>query len=190
MIFAKRFSVHRGGDHAFDRIRVGVLTFTLAASVTGAWGQGSLSTQDRARITDPAGLASGNSSAAPSCQVSPERPYLGFDLRFHADYRAAVPVKMLAGAGGSLEIALRVTAGSPGDPVYLVQQVGVPDFPPGANGMGWLAGGFDVGPGRYQVDWMMRDTVGRTCAAHWDVSVKLGPRERNVALTLGQNAVA
>jgi hypothetical protein len=51
-------------------------------------------------------------------------------LRFHADYRIAIPIKMLAGAGGSLEIALRVTAGSHGEPVYLMQQVRVPNFPP------------------------------------------------------------
>ena len=111
-------------------------------------------------------------------------------MRFHADYRVAIPIKMLAGAGGTLEIALRVTAGSHGEPVYLMQQVGVPNLPPGATGMGWLAGGFDVGPGRYHVDWMIRDIVGRTCTAHWDLNVKLGPRERNVALTLPENSIA
>jgi hypothetical protein len=190
MSFAKRLSVHRGGDRCVDGATVCVLAFALAASVTGVWAQGSLRIHDRPRIADPAGLVSGNSSAVLSCQVAPERPYLGFDLRFHADYRAAVPIKMLAAAGGSLEIALRVTAGSHAEPVYLMQQIRVPNFPPGANGMGWLAGGLDVGPGRYHVDWMMRDTVGRTCMAHWEVSVKLGPRERNVVLALRENSIA
>ena len=56
--------------------------------------------------------------------------------------------------------------------------------------MGWLAGGFDLGPGRYQVDWTMHDSGGRGCSAHWNLDVKLAARERKVALTLRENAVA
>jgi hypothetical protein len=67
MVFAKHFSVRRGGNRFFDTAGVGVLVLTLAVSVTGAWGQRSLGTQDRLWIADPAGLVSGNSSAVWSC---------------------------------------------------------------------------------------------------------------------------
>ena len=186
----KWFLVQCGRNCFFDRFRVGVWTLILVASLTSAWGQLALSSQTHLQTADPPDLARGYSPAALSCQVSPGRPYLGFDLRFHAGYRAALPIKMLAEAGESLDIALRVKPTSHGDPVYLVQRVSVPHFPPEANGMGWLAGGFEVGPGRYQVEWMMRDTVGRACTARWDLNVRPGWRERNVPLSLRENTVA
>jgi hypothetical protein len=122
--------------------------------------------------------------------VESEKPYLGFDLRFHANYRVTLPISMLADAGKSLDILIRVTAGSHELPVYLMESITVPHFPPEAKGLGWLAGGFDVGPGRYQVDWMMHDGVGRACGAHWDLDVKPRGRERNVTFTLAESTVA
>jgi hypothetical protein len=56
--------------------------------------------------------------------------------------------------------------------------------------MGLFAGGFDLGRGQYQVDWMMRDLGGRVCSSHWELEAKLGSRERNVPLTLGDDAIA
>lgn len=97
---------------------------------------------------------------------------------------------MLADAGGWVEEVIRVTPASHEKPVYLVERVAVPNFPPEANGLGWLSGGFDLGPGRYQVDWMMHDSGGRGCSARWNLNVKLAARERNVALTLRENTVA
>jgi hypothetical protein len=37
---------------------------------------------------------------------------------------------------------------------------------------------------------MMRDGAGRACSSHWELEAKLGPRERNVPLTLADNVVA
>ena len=66
----------------------------------------------------------------------------------------------------------------------------MPNLPAEAKGMGMFAGGFDLGSGRYGVDWIMRDRAGRACSSHWELQAKLGPHERTMALALGENAIA
>jgi hypothetical protein len=61
---------------------------------------------------------------------------LGFDLRFHADYTVAVPVRALAGAGSLLQVAMRVTpTNKNGNPADLTQRFVLPDIPPHAKGV-------------------------------------------------------
>src|ERR1700691_4763156 len=45
-----------------------------------------------------------------ACTVTPSKPVLGFDLRFHAGYDVAVPLKELSGAENKLTIIFRVTS--------------------------------------------------------------------------------
>src|SRR5437660_1036607 len=44
-----------------------------------------------------------------NCSVTPNKPVLGFDLRFHAGYEVAVPLKDLSGGDNQLTILFRVT---------------------------------------------------------------------------------
>src|SRR5579872_3301271 len=43
------------------------------------------------------------------CTVSPIKPTLGFDLRFHAGYEVSIPLKDLAGSEDQLTMLFRVT---------------------------------------------------------------------------------
>jgi hypothetical protein len=74
--------------------------------------------------------------------------------------------------------------------VYLAQRYAVPDLPPSAKGKGILTGGFDLGLGRYRVDWMMRDGRGRICSSHWELETKGGRGQGNLPLTLAPNMIA
>jgi len=42
------------------------------------------------------------------CTVTPSKPALGFDLKFHAGYEVGVPLKELAGDGNQLTMVFRV----------------------------------------------------------------------------------
>src|ERR1700734_2129579 len=42
------------------------------------------------------------------CTVTPSKPALGFDLKFHAGYQVSVPLKELAGRENALSIVFRV----------------------------------------------------------------------------------
>jgi hypothetical protein len=102
-----------GGNRLFNKSSVGVLALALSVTVTGARGQHALSANPTLPPGDPTALESGLTHARLSCQVESEQARLGFDLHFHANYRVTVPIKMLADAGKSLDIMVRVTSGSP-----------------------------------------------------------------------------
>ena len=169
-------------------LRRGVLLALVASAVSG-WAQTRLGTEVRLQYADMAVLESSEPRKDLACQLTPERPYLGFDLRFHAHYRVTVPIKVLGDAGGWLQVVMRVRpTGDSEQPVYLAHRLIVPDFPLGVKGEGVLAGGFDLGLGRYQVDWLMRDGGGRVCSSHWKLEASLGGGQ-DLPLTLAPNMV-
>src|SRR5579864_747888 len=70
-----------------------------------------------------------------ACTVTPEKPALGFDLRFHAGFNVSIPLKELAGDGNSLTILFRVTPlDHAGEPSYFVERYSVPRIPEDAGG--------------------------------------------------------
>lgn len=169
--------------------RGGVVLATLAASI-GAWAQAPLSAGTPVPASDLAVLESESAHGGLSCQVRPDKPYLGFDLRFHVHYQVNVPVKMLAESGGGLYEVLRVRSAVQGDVEYFVQNIDMPSVSPRVTGMESVTGGFEAGPGRYHVDWMMRDRSGRVCSSHWNVEARSGFRDRSVVLALPDNTTA
>lgn len=125
------------------------------------------------------------------CVVSPNKPMLGFDLRFHASYEVAIPLRELAGKENLLTILIRVTSEArPGEPVYFMQRVRVPEIEEQARGDAYIQGGFDVGEGNYQVEWLMRDRAERVCSAFWDVRAALPERDREIELRLAAGQIA
>src|SRR5258708_14744383 len=178
----------RGRFHT--RINTGLL-FMLAASTAIGWAQTRLSPESPLQYTDMAALASRGRRADFSCQVTPDKPGLGFDLRFHSDYHVTVPIKVLADVGGWLQVVMRVTsAANREEPVYLVHRFSIPDVPLGTKGDGVLSGGFDLGLGRYQVAWVMRGGRGRVCSSHWALEAKLRGGQQDLPLTLDPSMVA
>ena len=124
------------------------------------------------------------------CTVTPVKPVLGFDLRFHASYEVNVPLKDLAGTENKLTIIFRVTPDNhKDDPVYFVQHVHVPSIEEDAKGDATLGGIFDLGEGNYHVDWLMRDRSERVCSFYWDSEASLPAKDKQIALEMAPGAV-
>ena len=69
--------------------------------------------------TDLAVFEAGEIRKDLACTVTPSKPVLGFDLRFHSGYDVTVPLKELAGSENSLNILFRVTPAEPSRPPRL-----------------------------------------------------------------------
>ena len=138
---------------------------------------------------DMAVLEAGEVRRDIDCRVIPDKPALGFDLKFHSGYTLSVPLADLEGPGDMLTILFRVTpqGGDPA-PVYFSQQVRVPAIKD-AKGDATLWGAFDLGEGSYHVDWLMHDYIGRFCSSYWDVDAALGPKDKQVAVAVPPKAV-
>jgi len=135
--------------------------------------------------TDLAVLEAGDIRKDLPCTVTPSKPVLGFDLRFHAGYEVNVPLKELAGSENLLTILFRVTpANRKEQPIYLTQRVRVPQIEEDAKGDAYLQGAFDLGEGGYHVDWLMRDRSERVCSFYWDSQAELTDKDRQIGLNI------
>ena len=124
------------------------------------------------------------------CTVTPDKPALGFDLRFHAGYNVAVPLKDLAGAGNSLTILFRVTpADRTAESTYFIQHYTVPEIGDNAGGDATLGGAVDLGEGNYHVDWLMRDREQRVCSFYWDAEATLPAKDREIKMEMAPGTV-
>jgi hypothetical protein len=133
--------------------------------------------------SDLAILASQITRTDLDCKVRPADPVLGFDLRFHAGYDVEVPLKELAGSENILTMLFRVAPQDrPDDGVYFVQHVRVPLIEEDAAGQAALGGIFDLGEGKYHVDWMMRDRTERVCSDYWDTEAELSSRDKAIEM--------
>ncbi len=120
-----------------------------------------------------------------SCTVTPEKPLLGFDLRFHAGFTATVPMKELAGEENGLNILFRVTpADRSAEAKYFVQHFTVPKINDDAGGDAILEGVVDLGEGKYHVDWLIRDRSERVCSFYWDMTAELPSRDREIQMEM------
>jgi hypothetical protein len=136
--------------------------------------------------TDLAVFEAGEIRKDLACTVTPSKPVLGFDLRFHSGYDVTVPLRELAGSENSLNILFRVTPQNhPDRPVYFSQHIRVPKLEDEAKGDAFLQGGFDLGEGNYHVDWLMRDRSERVCSFSWDSEAALATKDRSINLAIG-----
>ena len=124
------------------------------------------------------------------CTVAPVKPMLGFDLKFHAGYDVTVPLKELAGSDNRLTMVFRVAPDQkPDEAVYFWQRWNVPAIDADAGGSALLSGAFDVGEGKYHVDWLMRDRSDRVCSFNWDSEASLPTKDKSIALDIPPSAV-
>ncbi len=125
-----------------------------------------------------------------NCTVTPQKPALGFDLRYHAGFNVTVPLKELAGEENSLTILFRVTPeGSNAEPAYFIQRYTVPSIVEDAGGDALLQGALDLGEGKYHVDWMMRDRIQQVCSSYWDMEATLSAKDRDIKLEMPPGAI-
>lgn len=124
------------------------------------------------------------------CGVTPNKPLLGFDLRFHSGYEVNVPLKDLAGAENLLTILFRVIPENHKDePTYFIQRVKVPAIEDEAKGDAYLQGSYDLGEGKYHIDWLMRDRSERVCSFYWDIEAALPAKDKAIALVITPSTV-
>lgn len=125
------------------------------------------------------------------CVVVPVKPVLGFDLKFHAGFDVSVPLRELAGTENLLTILFRVTSqDQQGEPAYFSQKIRVPSIEENAKGDANLQGSFDLGEGKYRVDWLMRDRSERVCAHFWDAEAELPAKDKAITPNLPRATVA
>ena len=85
--------------------------------------------------TDLAVFEAGEVRKDLACTVTPAKPVLGFDLRFHAGYDVTIALKELAGSENSLNILFRVAPQNhPDHPVFFTQHIRVPKLDDEAKG--------------------------------------------------------
>jgi hypothetical protein len=144
----------------------------------------------RIMYTDQAVFEVGEPRKDLPCSVVSMKTVLGFDLRYHSGYEVSMPMRELAGSENTLTILFRVTPIEPaGDSLYLTQRLRVPAIDEEATGDAYITGGFDVGEGKYKVDWLMRDRAERVCADSWEIEASLPSKDKEVELSLPVGAV-
>jgi hypothetical protein len=170
------------------------LALILSTSAFLANGQVLLNTGSGGAIrllnSDQAVLEAGENRSDLPCTVNSLKPVLGFDLRFHSIYEVTLPMRELAGSENLLTTLFRVTPLEPvGSPVYFIQKLKVPQIEEEAKGDTYFQGGFDVGEGKYKVEWLMRDRAERVCSSTWEVDSNLPTKDKQVALSLPSGAI-
>lgn len=140
--------------------------------------------------SDRAVLADNSDRSDFECQVQPQSPLLGFDLKFTAGYVVRVPARTVGSAGDSVRILFRVKpAGSPRAPaVYFRQNFDLPKVS-ADSGTAAFPGRFVVGPGQYEIDWLMRNQQGRVCSAHWTADARMPSRTALLAAAAPMNLI-
>jgi len=123
-----------------------------------------------------------------ACTITPAKPWLGFDLKFHTGYEVGIPLHELVGPGNSLTMIFRVIPEN-GKPRYFSQHARVPKIEEDATGSAYLQASFDVGEGRYKVDWLMRDNAERVCSAYWRLEAALPSKDKALVLELPPGGV-
>ena len=141
--------------------------------------------------SDMAVLGSGETRDDLPCQVVPLPPKLGFDLQFLAGYRVSIPLKALAGSGDNLRMLFRIMPLDGSDRYfYFVDRYDVPAIELGAEGQAELAGQYVLGPGRYRVEWLMRNRAERVCAKSWEIETNTAENLDALAAARGAYTVA
>lgn len=124
------------------------------------------------------------------CSVTPSKAVVGFDLRFHSGYEVTIPLRELAGDENLLTIVFRVIPEDHKDqPVYFSQRVRVPSIEEDAHGDAYLQGAFDLGEGKFHVDWLMRDRSERVCSSYWDTEAVLPVKDKQMEVTLPHDSI-
>jgi hypothetical protein len=77
----------------------------------------------------------------------------------------------------------------PDDLVYFSQRISVPSIDSDARGDAYLQGTFDVGEGKYHVDWLMRDRTERVCSGYWDVEAEIPSKDKGMALEIAPGMI-
>jgi hypothetical protein len=174
--------------------QVAAATLLASVAVGTGWSQVMMNSrtggQVRLLTSDAAILDTRDARQDLPCAVEPIKPVLGFDLRFHTGYQVKLPLRELAGRDNLLTIIFRVYSNAQKDePAYFLHRFQVPEVAEDAHGDVHLEGGFDIGEGVYQVEWLMRDRLERICSNFWDLTAELPSKDRDLTLAIRQDHI-
>lgn len=124
-----------------------------------------------------------------ACSVTPFGPALNFSFRIQAGFIVRVPMGQFFGPGHIWFILARVTPEGGGKPVFLASRTHLPDVPRTKVEVE-LGGGYLLGEGRYDVNWMMLDDRGRVCRKEWRIEARLSKAERKAGVSTRPHTVA
>ena len=162
----------------------------LYLCAVAAFGQTQMANAPRLVNTDIAILEADEIRKDLPCSITPAKPALGFDLKFHSGYDVTVPLKELAGTDNLLTVLFRVTPENrKDDPAYFSQKIRVPSLEEDARGDAYLQGFFDLGEGAYHVDLLMRDRAERICSTFWDHEAALTGKDKSISMVLAPGSV-
>ena len=124
------------------------------------------------------------------CNASYIHPVLNFSFRFQAGYTVRVPMDQYLGPGHTWVVFERITPeGEPDKAVYVGDKFLLPDVPKTRVELR-VVGGYLLGEGRYQVEWMMLDDLGRVALKHWTLVAARTYANRNVKIAMAPGTVA
>ena len=125
------------------------------------------------------------------CSVINIKPILGFDLRYHSGYEVSVPLQGTRRFGKHAydPVSGFLASNRPALPVYFIHRMRVPAIEDEAKGDAYFQGSFDIGEGKYKVEWLMRDRTERVCSSFWEVESSLPLKDKQVALSPRQAAI-
>jgi hypothetical protein len=123
------------------------------------------------------------------CEVNPVPASLSFSFRFQTGYVVRLPLKPYAGATHRWNVLMRVTPIGGVEPFYLTSYTRLRNIPK-TKAQGEFDGVFQVGEGRYSVDWILADDQNRACRKSWKVLARLDGKERSLKLGMAANTVA
>ena len=159
------------------------VSFILLISCTAAWGQ---------YVIDPVrgakAFAAHSNDHPLHCEVIPVPARLSFSFRFQTGYVVRLPLKQYIGPGHHWNILMRVTPDGGAEPFYLGSYTRLRTVPK-TNAEGEIGGVYQVGEGRYSVDWMLADDANRACRKRWKVEAKLDAKERGLKLGMLPNKI-
>ena len=120
------------------------------------------------------------------CEVMPVPATLSFSFRFQTGYVVRMPLKEYAGAGHHWNVLLRVTPYGGSQSFYLGSYTRLRSVPK-TNTHGEYGGVYQVGVGRYSVDWMLADDMNRVCRKSWKVEARLDSKDRGLRVGMNPN---
>jgi hypothetical protein len=123
------------------------------------------------------------------CDVTPIRPALNYGFRFQAGYRVVMPANQFLGPKHRWFVLTRITPkAAGGQPVYLANSQVLTNVPQTTMQL-QFGGGYLLGEGAYDVNWVLFDERDRVCRSNWHVDVHRNRHERSVEVAMPPDTV-
>lgn len=139
--------------------------------------------------SDTAILSGSSNRRDIDCRVEPLRPRLGFDLKYTAGYAVHVPADAVEQDGDHLRVLFRISP-SGGESVHFRQEFPISARSATGGGTASFPARYVLGPGRYKVDWLMRNRRGNVCSAHWETRAPTPGHTGRLAAAATANLIA